>query len=185
MKKILIFIVFFAAVAAVFYYFSRQETKKETATSSINENENSDFQPDPSSATFIFDDGSVTLSSGRSEKPAGMGSAFVEEIVILDKFAYGDINMDNKPDTVLLLARYGAGSGSFIYLAGFISGPVNYKGSRVFYIGDRVSPQSLSINQGTVTMEYLDRAPDEPFAAEPTVHVSKQLVYKNGEFVER
>ena len=185
MKKILALILILAAIVAVFYYLSRKDSGNKTETSTASDNDNSGFQPDPSNATFIFDDGPVTLSAGRYEKSASPGSAFVEEIVILDKFAYGDINADNKMDTVLLLARYGAGSGSFIYLVGFASGPVTYKGSEVLFIGDRISPQSISINQGVITMEYLDRAPDEPFAAEPTISVSKQFVYKNGEFVAR
>ena len=103
----------------------------------------------------------------------------------MDKFAYGDLNADGKEDTVLLLTRYGAGSGIFIYLAAFTSGPVTYKGSKAIFIGDRIAPKSLSIKGDTVTVEYLDRKPDEAFATEPTVSASKQFTYKNGEFVEK
>ena len=182
MKKIIVIIVILAA--AVFFYTIRGKSPtEEVGTPQINEN--GAFRPDPSSATFIFDDGSIILSAGRNERSVTPGSALVEETVLLDKFAYGDINADDKEDTVLFLARYGGGSGTFIYLAAFVSGPVTYRGSKATFIGDRISPQSISISRGIVTVEYLDRGPDEALVAEPTVRVSKQFVYKNGEFQEK
>lgn len=183
MKKIIIIIIILAA-AILFYAMRNTFPIDKTGSSAMSEN--SVFRADPTNATFIFDDGPITLSAGRDERTVVSGSALTEEIVLLDKFAYGDVNRDSKEDTVLLLARYGAGSGVFIYAAAFISGPVTYRGSEAIFIGDRIAPQSISINQrGIVTVKYLDRALDESFAAEPTVPASKQLVYKNGEFVER
>ena len=133
----------------------------------------------------MIDNESITLSAGRNETQITPTSALVEETVLLDKFAYGDVNADDKEDTALLLARYGGGSGTFIYVAVFVSGPVTYRGSDALFIGDRVAPQSISINNGIVTVDYLDRGPDEAFAAEPTIPTSKQFIYKNGEFVEK
>ena len=43
----------------------------------------------------------------------------------------------------------------------------------------------VSIKQGVVTIEYLDRRPDEALAAEPTVLISRQFTYRAGEFEER
>ena len=168
---------------AVGYFLIRDDSSKKTGAPVVNEN--GEFRPDPSSATFTFDGEVVTLSSGRSAKAVVPGSALVEETLLLDKFAYGDINADGKEDTLLLLARYGAGSGTFIYLAGFISGPVTYRGTEAVFIGDRITPQSISIGGGTITVSYLDREDNEAFAAEPTVKVSKRFVYKNGGFQER
>lgn len=181
MKKVIVVVVIIAA--GVLFYSMRDKSpiKIEVPATS----ENGDFHPDPSNATFIFYDGPITLSAGRSEIEIVPGNALVEETILMDKFAYGDINADSKEDTVLLLARYGAGSGTFIYVAAFVSGPVTYKGSEAIYIGDRISPQNISINKGIVTVEYLDRKIDEALAAEPTVPTTKQFVYKNREFQER
>ena len=176
MKKIIVIAVIL--VAAVLLYTMRDKfPAKEARTPQVSEN--GLFRPDPSSATFTFDDGSITLSMGRNESASG------EETILLNKFAYGDINADDKEDTALLLARYGDGSGTFIYLGTYVSGPVTYRGSKVIFIGDRIAPQSISIKQGIVTVEYLDRRPDEALATEPTVPVSKQFVYRNGEFQEK
>ena len=182
MKKIIIIIIIIAG--AILVYAMRGNSPTET-TKAPTINDTRAFRPDPSNATFIFDNEMITLSAGKNEKSIVPGSVLMEETVLMDKFAYGDLNADGKEDTVLLLARYGAGSGIFIYLAAFTSGPVTYKGSKAIFIGDRIAPKSLSIKGDTVTVEYLDRKPDEAFAAEPTVSASKQFIYKNGEFVEK
>ncbi len=182
MRKIILACVIVVGLV-VGYFLIRDDSSKKTGAPVVNEN--GELRPDPSSATFTFDGEAVTLSNGRSEEAVVPGSTLVEETLLLDKFAYGDINADNKEDTVLLLARYGAGSGTFIYLAGFISGPVTYRGTEAIFIGDRITPQSISVGGRTVTVSYLDREDDEAFAVEPTVKVSKRFVYKNGEFQER
>ena len=181
MRKIIV-IVIILGIVVLFYTMRDKSPAEEARTPQANENRT--LRPDPSNATFIIDDEQIILSAGRNERTIA-GSAIIEETVLLDKFAYGDINADSKEDTILLLARYGAGSGIFIYLGAYVSGPVTYRGSKVTFIGDRIAPQSISMSGGTVTVEYLDRGPDEGFAAEPTIPVSKQFVYKNGEFQER
>lgn len=183
MKKFIILIIIFGVAVASYYVIQNQsatEVLKTPVTS-----ENGSFRPDPSNATFTFDDGPVTLLAGHSERAVAPDSTFVEETVLLDKFAYDDLNADGKEDTVVLLARYGGGSGTFIYLAAFVSGPITYRGSNAFFIGDRVVPQSIAINKGIVIVTYLDRGPNEALAAEPTVPTSKQFSYQAGEFQQR
>lgn len=158
MKKLLLLII----IAAALLFFMRGEkadivSDKPTETSS--------FKPDPSNAIF-----------------PGIEN---DAATILEEKAYGDINNDQKIDTAIFLAERGGGSGVFIYAAAYISGPLNYKGTNAVFLGDRISPQGVSITNGVITVNYLDRKEDEPFAAEPTVMTSKQLVFKNGELVER
>ena len=182
MKKIIITIIVIGAIALL---YAMRDNTSVNKTSEPTVDDDSNFRPDPSNATFVIDNESITLSRGRNEREITPGSTLTEETVLLDKFAYGDLNSDGKVDTAILLARYGGGSGTFIYVAVFVSGPVTYRGSQAIFIGDRIAPQSISINGGIVTVEYLDRGPDEAFAAEPTIPTSKQFIYKNGEFVER
>ncbi|MGB3922129.1 MAG: hypothetical protein WBL19_02530 [Minisyncoccia bacterium] len=140
---------------------------------------------DPSNATFTIDGEAIKLTDGKNETSVAPGSSFVEETSILENRAYGDINADGKEDTVLFLVRYGAGSGTFVYLAAFVSGPVTYRGSNAIFLGDRISPESIAISGEIITAEYLDRKPDEPMASEPTIPVTKQFIYRNGELRER
>lgn len=171
-KSLIIFVTVIVIVAAGLFYFSRDNTNIKQDTNQV-----ADFEPNPDNATFRFFDKTITLSEGKNNE---------EDIStqVLEQRASGDLNADGKSDTVVLLAQSGGGSGVFIYIAAYVSGPVSYKGTNVIFIGDRVYPQSVSISNGVVTLKYLDRKPDEPFAAEPTVLVSEQFVYKNGEFVE-
>ncbi|MDO8424073.1 MAG: hypothetical protein Q7S54_00495 [bacterium] len=177
MKKLFIIIIILAT--AGFFYFM-PDTSPTVENNAPAVNGNSSFRPDPSSATFIFDDETITLSKGRH-----VSDSASEETALLENPAYGDLNTDGENDVVVFLARSGGGSGVFIYAAAYVSGPVNYKGSNAVFLGDRVSPQSISIKNGIATVSYLDREEDEPYAAEPTIMVSKQFIYRNGEFQER
>ncbi|MEK7227376.1 MAG: hypothetical protein AAB641_00600 [Patescibacteria group bacterium] len=171
MKKLLFIIVI---AAALFYLLSGRPTAVENKEPQTTNS----FRPDASNATFTFDDEAVTLSNGRNTGTS-------EETEILEKTAYGDLNADGKEDAIMFLARSGGGSGVFIYAAAYVSGPINYKGSNAVFLGDRIAPQNVSIKNGVATVSYLDRAPDEPLAAEPTFIVSKELIYKNGTLEEK
>ncbi|MEK7177069.1 MAG: hypothetical protein AAB719_02155 [Patescibacteria group bacterium] len=181
-RKFYLAILVIVVLVAV-YFLVRGNSVNKTGVPVLNED--GEVRRDPSNATFTFDGEAVTLRDGQSEEAVVPGSAVMEETLLLDKFAYGDINSDGKEDTLLLLARYGAGSGTFIYLAAVVSGPVTYRGTEAVFIGDRVTPQSISVNGSTATVKYLDRKSDEALAAEPTVLTSKQFTYRNGGFQER
>ncbi len=174
MKKIILLLIVLAALGIFFWGRSGDvnvEQKNEPT-------ENTSFKPDPANASFKFDDETITLSSGKTASDG-------EEFSILDEPTYGDINNDNKEDSVVLLTRSGGGSGIFVYVAAYVSGPVSYKGTNAIFIGDRIAPENVSIKNGVITIFYLDRGPDEAFAAEPTIKSSLELGYKNGELVEK
>lgn len=157
MKKILIVLI---SLVLIWFFFIRET---EIKTNPENKNTSASFKPEPVLSDFTDIEGELTLLKER---------------------AYGDLNNDDKTDTAVLIAESGGGSGVFIYVASYVSGPVNYKGSNSVFIGDRISPKSLSITNGVVKVEYLDRKEDEPFAAEPTVPKTLELRYKNGELSE-
>lgn len=149
-----------------------------------NEGENVGFKPDPRNATYMFGDGPITLSQGRTEIQLLPNSALMEEVFLTGQVAYGDINKDDRNDSAVILVRSGGGSGSFVYVTALVSGNTGYSGSNAILIGDRVAPKNISIASGVITVEYLDRGEDEPFAVEPTIAVTKQYSYRNGELVE-
>lgn len=179
MKKLFIFILVVLAVVGIFYA-SRNNSVTNSGGRQVTEDDT--VRPKPSNATFIFNDGSITLTNGREET---VRNNLVEETTLLDDRAYGDLNNDGKEDVAVLIMRSGGTSGIFVYAAAYVSGPVGYKGTNALFLGDRISPQSISVSKGVVTARYLDRDPDEPFAAEPTVPVSKQFVYRSGKLEER
>ena len=177
MKKLFVIVIILGTIGLL--YYMRENSNDSPATATV-ETDDRTFRPNASSATFTFDEGTVTLSQGHFENKDDF-----EETTLLPETAYGDLNNDGKNDSVVLLARSGGGSGVFIYAAVYISGPINYKGTNALFLGDRIAPEDISIANGVVTISYLDRREDEALAAEPTIEVSKQFVYKNGEFQER
>jgi hypothetical protein len=181
MKKFLAFVLLIAIAAGGWYVWSERTSVEDVELAPATS------RPNPEDATFGFEDGPITLKDGRSSEPVAPGSAILTETVLdAENLAYGDVNGDKKNDAVFLLVQESGGSGIFIYIAAYVSGNVSHKGSNVVFIGDRISPQSLSINpNGIITFSYLERAPGEAMATVPTVPRTKELVYRSGELQVR
>jgi hypothetical protein len=187
MNKIIIIFLIIGALIGL-YILSKRPTPV-VMTPSENETENGGpviSRPNPANATFDFDGESITLSGGKKIREIGPEGSLTEEIALTDAIAYGDINKDGKDDAVALVTRLGGGSGLFIYVVGYVSGPTAYRGTNAVFLGDRLTPQTITINtEGVITVEYLDRDSNEPFAAEPTIQTTKKFVFRNGNLEER
>lgn len=175
MRKFIFLLIIAIAVVSLFY-ITRNNSSPQLGFDKSRDSRN--FKPDPSNGIFIFEDGPVTLTNGKNSKDD-------VETAILGEISYGDINRDGKSDAALLISQYAGGTGIFIYLAAYVSSPTNYKGTNTIFIGDRISPQKISIKDEVITVEYLDREEDESFATEPTIPVSKKFVFRNGALEER
>jgi hypothetical protein len=183
MKKTLIPLVIVILVGLGIWYWQTHKSSSSPAPVTVAP---VTTHPDPSSATFTFDDGPITLSKGSATTNVTPNGEITQETTLTDNVAYGDINHDNKSDSVVLLVQSGSGSGVFLYVAAYVSGVVQYKGSNAVFIADRVTPKNISIDKaGTITVSYLDRKPTEPMAAEPTVLTTKHYIYSNGQLEEK
>lgn len=180
MKKLFVVILVIIVSIGVWYVLGGKLNSTTTETPSTTTS-----RPDASNATFIFDDGLITLKKGLNEQEIAPNSAVVQETTLTDTTEYGDINGDKKDDAIVVLRQTSGGSGVFIYLAAYVSGPVNYKGTNVIFIGDRIEPKSVSIKNSVITLNYLDRKSNEPFSSKPTISITQQFIYKNGELVKK
>gem|GEM_PF-1254492 len=81
----------------------------------------------------------------------------------------GDLNGDGSPDTVVTLVGNSGGSGVFTYIGALING--NYGPSTIAtaFIADRIALSGISIQDGQISVTYLERKPDEPMVARATV----------------
>lgn len=179
MKKILSTVIILAIVGLGWYLWSNNDKEEKLVIApTISE-------PDPSNATFLIGGEKVTLKDGRSSRQFSPESAVTLETMLTDIIEYGDINNDSKNDTVAIIMQSGGGSGMFVYVVSYVSGNVDYEGSNAVLVGDRISPEELSIRNGVIYVTYLDRNEEEAFAAEPTVRTEIELIYKDGNLEKR
>lgn len=176
MKKLLLIIALIVVALMALYFATSSSTQ-------VVQNQSGGSKPDPTNATYVVEGEKVTFKNGLNNTEEQDGLTM--ESRVLETIAYGDLNADGEEDALALIAQSGGGSGTFVYVVVYVSGPVKYNGSNAIFLGDRISPQSLSVKNGVATVKYLDRKEDEPFSAEPTVSTTKQLVYKSGELAEK
>ena len=121
----------------------------------------------PRDVTLLVEGVLVRLQNGHAVRPAAPGSATATRTQLLGAATYGDI--DGDADAVFLLVQDPGGSGTFYYVAAAHKVDGGYRGGAAVLIGDRVTPQRLDVVYGVVVVDYLERAPGEPMAAEPAL----------------
>jgi hypothetical protein len=83
-------------------------------------------------------------------------------VILIEPYAFGDLNDDGVDDGAVLLVENSGGSGSFVYLAAVLNQdgkPVN-KATRL--LGDRVQIEALAIESGEIQVKMLTHAPADP-----------------------
>lgn len=96
-----------------------------------------------------------------------------------------DLNEDGRLDTVFFITHETGGSGTFYYIVARLdttNGPV---GSDAVFLGDRISPQTITLDEGKTTQgtnrknvivaNYVERNPGESFVVPPSVGKSMWL----------
>lgn len=181
MKKILFSIILVALLGWGGYTVYKNHSSTDSTVPAVHL-EPTVTHPDPSNASFEDVDGTITLHNGTAT--TNITGYITEDTTLTDLLAYGDINKDGKNDTAVILVQEGSGSGVFFRVAAYVSGVVQYKGSNMVFLGDRVSPKTISIDKGIITVTYLDRKENEPYTNEPTVLTTKTYAYTDSGLVE-
>jgi hypothetical protein len=83
--------------------------------------------------------------------------------------AAGDLNGDGSPDSAVIISANYGGSGVFVYLSPVINESNIAKPLTGVLLGDRIRVTGLTIRNGLVTVTTLERKPDEPMTAKPSV----------------
>jgi heat shock protein HslJ len=128
-------------------------------------------------AEYVIDGRRVHLVEGLAEVEAAPGSATKIVTRYLGYDVRKDLDGDGREDIAFLMTQESGGTGTFYYVVAALATEGSYRGSQGLLLGDRIAPQSAQSGDGTtVVVSYRDRAPGEPFTAEPTVDKSVQLL---------
>ncbi|MBI4673088.1 MAG: YbaY family lipoprotein [Chloroflexi bacterium] len=125
-------------------------------------------------ATFNVQDapgGKVTLKDGKAEMEITPGSASKYTAQLAEPVANGALNA--KPYAAAVLITSSGGSGSFYNLAVAPNDNGKPGVGLTTLLGDRIKVQTIAFENNVVKVNYLDRKPEESFATEPSVPVTK------------
>ena len=136
----------------------------------------------PEDATYDLDGGSVTLVDGESSTPAAPGSATNILTTLSTRQSYAYLDGDAVADAASILSYQPGGTGTFSYLSVILSGSTSP--APTMQLGDRITIERLAAGHGRIVVTYLDRNPGEPFAATPTVPMTRTFVVEAGALVE-
>ncbi len=123
----------------------------------------------PKNATYKIAGVPVVLVDGQSETETAPGSSFKVVTKYFGNEVTKDFDGDGRVDTAFLLTQNTGGSGTFYYVVVSLNKESGYVGSEGMFLGDRISPQSTSINdKGFIVVNYADRKPGESFVVPPS-----------------
>ncbi len=129
---------------------------------------------DPSNTTYLIENVEVTLVAGSASLPVAGSSSHVETQLIAS--VYADINNDNLRDAIAVLSHHSGGSGTFFYLAAVTGGDAPL--IPALFVGDRIKVNHISVDDGRIMLNYLDREDGQPMAASPAVPVQRVFIIR-------
>lgn len=120
-------------------------------------------------ATYTIEGQVVTLSNGKSTTVAAPGSAASVETQIFGNEVTGDFDGDGDEDIAFLITQTAGGSGTFFYAVAALREEMGYRGTNAMLLGDRIAPQTTEFRDGTIIVNFADRAAGEPMTARPSM----------------
>ena len=183
---IIVIVILALAGYGIYYYATTPRTpqEEETATTTPAMLD----APNVANATYTIEEAPITLVNGRAEVKTTPGSETKQLTMIFGEAVVGDLNNDGNLDAALVLTNEPGGSGTFYYIAAALvqaNGTTTATiGTNGLLLGDKISPQSINIEDGVIVMNYADRAQGEPMTKEPSVGITKYFKLEGGMLVE-
>jgi hypothetical protein len=124
------------------------------------------------------------LVGGKYEESAAPGSASKVTVTLVPQpVAFGDLNGDGIDDAAVILATNTGGSGTFIYLNAVLNDKGAAKFASSISLGDRVSPRTITISEGVLTVDEIRHGPSDPLCC-PTQQATLKFKLVDGKLVE-
>jgi len=172
---IMIILILSIAVGAFAFWQSWEIQKEELAISEIVKlDKKTALEKGPLNIAYIIENESFALQNGFVEKEIAPGSASKLEVRVFGEPTFGDLNGDGVKDAALILTYNSGGSGTFYYVAAALRDKdiLQYTGTNGFFLGDRIAPQNISIEEEKIMVNYADRAEGESMATQPSLGVT-------------
>ena len=164
-KKYLIGLIILLAVIVTFFALNTLSQKENIENNQIP-------VKDYKNSSYIIEGQTVVLTNGLSEIESAPGSATKIITRYFGNEMKHDINNDGREDVVFLLTQERGGSGTFFYVVAALNTPKGYITSHAFFLGDRIAPQSINIDEeleNVIVVNFATRRPDESMTTQPSV----------------
>jgi hypothetical protein len=135
---------------------------------------------DPLNTVYGIEGGKIRLKDGLSEISAAPGSAAKVRTSVKGDPVYGDVDGDGEDDAAVVLVHDPGGSGTFYYIGVVLNASHGNKENQTVLIGDRFVLGQVVILNGAVVVRYLQRRPDEPMSAAPTIAKTATIRLNHG-----
>lgn len=139
--------------------------------------------PDFKNTTYLVEETPIVLVNGVAEEQSPTDSTVKITTRYFGNEAFGDLNGDGKEDVAFLLTQNSSGSGTFYYVVAALVTDSGYQGTNAIFLGDRIAPQTTTIENGMVIVNYSDRKADEPFTTPPSVAMTKYFKIMEGKLI--
>lgn len=128
--------------------------------------------------SYTLDGDIFTLTNGVAEKQITPGSEALHTVNVFGEPVTGDLDGDGDLDAAVLLVDSPGGTGVFFYAALVINkGGGIFAPTNVLFIGDRIAPQTVEIQEGHALYNFAVRKGDEPMTAQPSIGRSVWVKY--------
>lgn len=125
--------------------------------------------------TYYVDGTPVTLKNGRAEivtRTRSIINYFGNEII-------SDLNGDGMKDIAFILTQSMPRGEVLYYLAVAIYTSTGYVGTNTIFLGDRIAPQTTSVNDREILVNFAERNDGESLTVAPSVGVSRYFIIRN------
>ncbi|BCX04879.1 MAG: hypothetical protein KatS3mg053_2817 [Candidatus Roseilinea sp.] len=123
--------------------------------------------------------GNARFSLGQYRDPAGGLTARI----LPTPRANGDLDGDGSPDSAVVMTVSGEGEGTLFYLCAVLNRLYKPQATDCVLFGDRVAVTGLAITDGVVTLRFLDRKPEEPMTARPSLPTTSDYLLADGKLI--
>lgn len=132
---------------------------------------------------YLIEGVSTRLVTMQGSEVASVGVLPLSHATYIGKDFFHDFDGDGRTDVAFFVSQHIAESREYYYLLVAIQSNSGYDGGNAFFLGENISPQSISTAQntspdlGVIEIQYVDRMPGEEIGVRPSVGKSMLLQF--------